>query len=251
MKQIIPGLWQIDEIGSFVNCYAWEWEEGVTLIDAGMRNSAPDLLTALATHGWPLHTVRRILVTHADADHVGGLATVKRASGARVACHTVEKAYLEQTRRRKPAWYLRPAIPIFGLFPAFRVEPVTPDELLIDGQVTPEGFTVIHTPGHTPGHISLLHKERRLLVTGDALNNRKGRLSPPPAAFTSPDPSAAAPSASITLGNTIIMMLFMHVKPQQCARFWAIPCTSGVTRDNQSAMLTLVCLYLLLLNSVC
>lgn len=215
MKQIVPGLWQIDEIGDFVNCYAWQWDEGVTLIDAGMANSAPDLLAALAAHGWPPHRVRRVLVTHADADHVGGLAAVKRASGAHVACHTVEKAYLEQSSRRRPAWYVRPFMPLLGLFPTLRVEPVTPDELLLDGDVTPEGFTVIHTPGHTPGHISLLHKERRLLITGDALTNRKGRLSPPPGAFT-PDPDNAMRSIwklAKKHGDEFEVVVFGHGPP--------------------------------------
>ena len=59
MKQIVPGLWEIDEIGDFVHCYAWEWEEGVTLIDVGTPGTAQALLDAVTNHGWPLHTVRR------------------------------------------------------------------------------------------------------------------------------------------------------------------------------------------------
>ena len=193
MKQIIPGLWQIDEIDSFVNYYAWEWDGGITLIDAGLKSDAPNLLNALTSHGWPLHSIRRVLVTHADADHVGGLATVKQASGARVACHAVEKVYLEQRKSRPVAWYVRPVEAMMGLRPSMRYSPVTPDELMLDGQMTPEGFTVIHTPGHTPGHISLLHKERRLLIAGDALSNRKNQLAPPPSMLT-PDPDNAARS---------------------------------------------------------
>ena len=80
-----------------------------------------------------------------------------------------------------------------GLRPSMRYSPVTPDELMLDGQMTPEGFTVIHTPGHTPGHISLLHKERRLLIAGDALSNRKNQLAPPPSMLT-PDPDNTARS---------------------------------------------------------
>ena len=75
MKQIIPGLWHIDEIDTFVNYYAWAWDGGVTLIDAGMKNDAPALLDALSNHGWPLHTIRRVLVTHSDAE---GLLTLAR-----------------------------------------------------------------------------------------------------------------------------------------------------------------------------
>jgi glyoxylase-like metal-dependent hydrolase (beta-lactamase superfamily II) len=216
MKQIVPGLWQIDEIGDFVNCYAWEWEEGITLIDVGMPSTSQELLDAVTGHGWPLHTVRRVIVTHADMDHVGALADVKRATGAHVACHTVEKELLEHPERRKPAqFYLRPFFGIARLFSKFRVQPVTPDELMVDGQVTPEGFTVIHTPGHTPGHISLVHKERRILITGDALTNRKGKLSPPPGAFT-PDPDNALRSIwklAKKYGGEVEVVVFGHGSP--------------------------------------
>ena len=86
---------------------------------------------------------------------------------------------------------------------------------MVDGQVTPEGFTVVHTPGHTPGHISLLHKERRILITGDALSNRKGKLSPPPGAFT-PDPDNALRSIwklAKKHGDEFEVVVFGHGPP--------------------------------------
>src|SRR5690606_8006202 len=108
MKQIIPGLWQFDEIGSNVHCYLWAWEQGYTLIDAGFPRDAKTILAALAAQRIPFHQVRRILVTHADLDHTGGVAAIKRATGARVVCHTVEKEYLEYPMRRQPAaWFMR------------------------------------------------------------------------------------------------------------------------------------------------
>jgi glyoxylase-like metal-dependent hydrolase (beta-lactamase superfamily II) len=59
---------------------------------------------------------------------------------------------------------------------------------MVDGQeLREEGFTVIHTPGHTPGHISLLHKEKRFLIMGDALANWNNTLGGPAVLFT-PDP---------------------------------------------------------------
>jgi glyoxylase-like metal-dependent hydrolase (beta-lactamase superfamily II) len=185
MQQIVPGLWVFDEIGNMVHCYLWEWAGGVTLIDTGMPKDARTILDALVRNSRPLHTVRRILITHGDVDHTGGLAQIQRATRAAVACHTVEKVVLEHPSRRQPAWWaLRPIFLLFSLLPSLRVRPVTPDELLVDGQALPEGFTVIHTPGHTAGHISLLHRERRILIAGDALNTNGGKLNGPPAAFT-------------------------------------------------------------------
>src|SRR5688500_10140813 len=108
MKQVIPGLWEIDEIGQGVHCYLWEWNQGYTLIDSGLPNDAPMILDALVKNKMALHAVRRIIVTHADLDHCGGLAQLKRATQAQVVCHAVEKEYLEYPLRRQvSAWYMR------------------------------------------------------------------------------------------------------------------------------------------------
>ena len=185
MRQIVPGLFEIDEIGDTVHCYLWVWKEGLTLIDTGHPGEGQKILDAIVKRGYALHNVRRIIITHVDLDHTGGLAAIKKATGARVACHTVEKVLLEHPGRRTPAaWYLRPLFALITLFPGYHHPPVSPDELLVDGQELAEGFTVVHTPGHTPGHISLLHREKRFLITGDALSNRGGKLRAPAAVFT-------------------------------------------------------------------
>ena len=185
MKQLIPGLWEIDEIGDDVHCYLWEGEAGVTLIDTGMPRHAAIILDAIKAHGIPLHSVKRILVTHADVDHIGSLFKLKQATGAQVICHAVEKELLEQPRRRRPATlWLRPLFALATLLPAYRTLPVKPDRLVVDGERLEEGFIVVHTPGHTPGHMALLHPQKRLLIAGDALRNVGNRLSQPPAAFT-------------------------------------------------------------------
>ncbi len=134
----------------------------------------------------------------------------------RVACHTVEKEYLEHPERRKPAaFWMQPVYAVVRRLPQFRINPVTPDELMVDGQRTPEGFTVVHTPGHTPGHISLLHKERRLLIMGDAMQNRKHKLDSPPALFT-PDMQNAQRSIwklAKKHGDDFEVVVFGHGEP--------------------------------------
>lgn len=191
MKQIVPGLWEFDEIGSGVNCFLWEWSGGLTLIDTGMAMHAQTLIDALIRNNRPLHRVKRIVVTHSDPDHTGGLAQLRRATQATVVCHAVEKEFLEHPYRKQvPALWLRPLLLPMRLLPGFAMRPVTPDELVVDGQQLPEGFTVVHTPGHSPGHIALLHREKRLLIAGDALNNAKGRLGGPMDIFT-PDKANA------------------------------------------------------------
>jgi glyoxylase-like metal-dependent hydrolase (beta-lactamase superfamily II) len=216
MKQIVPNLHVFDETGEMVHCYLWEWPGGLTLIDTGMPGSGETIAKVLVANGHPLHQVKRIIITHADIDHMGAAAALKRATGAVVACHGVEKQLLEHPGRRGPAkLWLRPLFALARLVPSFRVQAVAPDELLVDGTELPEGFTVVHTPGHTPGHISLLHRGRRLLIAGDALNNRSGKLRPPPSYFT-PDMKNAQRSVwklAKKYGDEIDVAVFGHGEP--------------------------------------
>ena len=191
MKQIIPHLWDIDEIGDMVHAYLWEWDGKNTLIDCGMPNSADKLLSGLVANGYPVHTIDRIIITHVDADHTGGLPAVKKATGAEVVCHVVEKQYMEHPAQRKtPSPVAGVLMRVLCMLPGFHQQPTTPDILVVDNDELPEGFTVIHTPGHTPGHIALLHREARLLIVGDALMNRSNKLTGPTPSFT-PDKDAA------------------------------------------------------------
>ena len=189
MKEIVPGLWDVDEIGPAVHVYLWRWQAGVTVIDTGVPGSADKILAAVGKLGLQPSDVKRIIATHGDVDHIGSLRALKRATGAQVICHTVEKELLEHPDRRKPAktplgLLMRPLFALAMLLPQYRVAPLTPDRTHVDGDKLPEGFTIVHTPGHTPGHISLLHPERRILIAGDVIHNRGGTLGAPPPLFT-------------------------------------------------------------------
>ena len=55
MKQVMPGLWEIDEIGQGVHCYLWEWSQGYTLIDTGFAKDASTILESLRRNKVALH----------------------------------------------------------------------------------------------------------------------------------------------------------------------------------------------------
>lgn len=196
--EVVPGLHLVDGMeDGVVNAYVWERpDRGLTLIDTGMPRDAARILDFLRRLG--LDRLDRIIVTHGDFDHIGGLAAIQAATGARVICHAVEKDIVEGRKPRD--WGNSPIVRLYGplldvvarRFMGYRPV-VRVDELVLDKAVLPEGFQVVHVPGHTAGHIALFESERGILIAGDALNNRRNRLGEPPAIAT-PHPDVARDS---------------------------------------------------------
>jgi hydroxyacylglutathione hydrolase len=100
-----------------------------------------------------------IVATHGHFDHILDLAELKSRTGAPVAIHDADAAMIEQ--------------PTTAPFPLpIDIPPVTPDRLLAEGDAVTVGgisFTVLSTPGHTPGSICLLSDDGSTLFTGDTL----------------------------------------------------------------------------------
>ena len=156
--EIIPNVHLIPN--TIANPYLLIDPDGLTLIDAGLPGSHRKILRYLASLGYAPGDLKRILITHADFDHVGGLAPLKAATGARVYASPVEAQAMAEGHASRP---LKPRSAItrllFDLMAGlFKPAPVQADELLSDGQILPVlgGLRVIETPGHTPGHISLV-----------------------------------------------------------------------------------------------
>ncbi len=188
MRQITDNVWQFDELG-YVNAYLWRWDDGLALIDTGMPWHARKILRAIQEAGFNLNDVKHILITHADVDHAGGLRVVQQATGARVIVHAIEAMFFKGKWRRLPN--LRHPLGLLYL-PAYlllsktvlRIPRLAPDMLVVDGEELDNGLQVIHTPGHTPGHMSLYSRDAGVLFVGDVINHRGGHLSLPPAIFT-------------------------------------------------------------------
>ncbi|MDG4838926.1 MBL fold metallo-hydrolase [Micromonospora sp. WMMD967] len=179
---LAPNVWRIPTVGSSaVNSYAFVDGDGsVTLVDCGLAKAPARIVRGLAAIGKVPADVTRIVLTHAHPDHAGGAAEMSRRTGAPVAAHVGDVPYAEEGR----APVSDPTVTggrLFarlnsGRFPAVRVaQPLADGDVLDVGG----GLRVVHTPGHSPGHVSLLHEPTRLLITGDALFNILGvRYSP-------------------------------------------------------------------------
>jgi glyoxylase-like metal-dependent hydrolase (beta-lactamase superfamily II) len=135
------------------NCYviADEEEGSAIVIDPG---DEPD--TIMDTLGDM--KVSYIVLTHAHFDHAGAVAEIKEATGAELLIHVDERDTYAGIQEHAEYWGFRiPELP-------------PPDNFLSEGDKITLGtteFTVIHTPGHSPGGISLYTKG--VVFTGDTL----------------------------------------------------------------------------------
>lgn len=146
-----------------------EW----VLIDTGMPKSV-DLITELAEEKFGKHSKpKAIILTHGHFDHVGSVIELVKQWNVPVYAHKLEIPYLNGEQD-----YPNPDGTVEGGVIA-KISPLFPNqgidlgeyinELPLDGSVPymPE-WSWIHTPGHTPGHISLFRKRDHFLIAGDA-----------------------------------------------------------------------------------
>ena len=162
--------------------------DGLTIIDVGVLFSERKILAYIANLGNTHHDLKRIILTHSDTDHVGSLAALQKATGARTYASRIEAdaiAVGKPSRKPNPPGYsFRRSL--FGLLGRFvkLVKPVQVDEILTDGQTLPVlgGLQVVETPGHTPGHISLFSPSTGILFCGDSMstdgNSIQGSMHP-------------------------------------------------------------------------
>jgi Zn-dependent hydrolases, including glyoxylases len=181
---LAPGAWRIPTIGAAnINSFAFVDPDGsVTLVDCGLKSAPPRIVAGLAAIGKRPSDVTRIVLTHAHPDHAGGAADMARRTGAPVSVGADDVPYARAGRPPKQDRSILSGR-IFARLGGGGFPPVTVGEPLADGQVlgVGGGLRVVATPGHSPGHISLLHEPSRLLITGDAIFNVLGlRYSPRP-----------------------------------------------------------------------
>ncbi|HMQ29241.1 MAG TPA: MBL fold metallo-hydrolase [Chloroflexaceae bacterium] len=148
-------------------------DERPILVDAGYTGDERRIVAALAAEGLAPRDLGLIVLTHGHGDHIGAAAALARLSGAPLALHRDDWPLAASGRNgllvptRASA---RVMAAIFG--GALRpVEPFTPDLALDEGlDLTAYGVRgrLLHTPGHTPGSVSLLLEGGQALA-GDLL----------------------------------------------------------------------------------
>ena len=191
VEQVRPGLWSVptpfpDSPLRYVLTYLIETRGGLALVDTGWPSDEAwqGLVDGVRQTGHDLADVDAVLVTHHHGDHFGLAKRVRDASGARVAMHSLDVKALQNLtsmprfHAAEASWQRQRGVPEAEL--AHLLSPADEDGLLrfhadIDVQLEdgdrPMGagtpLRVLWTPGHTPGHICLVHEEHDVLLTGD------------------------------------------------------------------------------------
>jgi glyoxylase-like metal-dependent hydrolase (beta-lactamase superfamily II) len=143
-----------------VNAFILDSADGLTVIDAGTPGAEDRILEAVGSIGRQPDDVRHILVTHLHADHIGGLQALRKRTCAQVWMHEADARLATRglTSRRFTAASRVNAVARLAMRSPRPVMPVTVNHMVEDGDVLPVagGVRVVHTPGHTLGHVAFL-----------------------------------------------------------------------------------------------
>ncbi len=123
-------------------------DKGHILIDSATEKAAPSIAENIRKLGFNPEDVRYLLSSHEHIDHVGGLAALKRITGAQMIARAEIKASMESGVPGKTD----PQLGSLPSFPGIKV-----DQVIVDGEVVKLGalnLTAIASPGHSPGGTS-------------------------------------------------------------------------------------------------
>jgi glyoxylase-like metal-dependent hydrolase (beta-lactamase superfamily II) len=187
---IQDGVFQLSSLGAKV--IAIEHSGDLLLVDTGARGSFPLVNWSLNRLGFNADRVRNIALTHAHPDHAGALASFVAHTAATVSVHEEDADVLERHDHAGPLFGRLTGRFTRALSKRMYDGPVTPSTRFVHGAALdwPEPIEVIHTPGHTPGSISLYIPSKKIIVVGDALQHRFKRLGGPARLVTSDYPEA-------------------------------------------------------------
>jgi glyoxylase-like metal-dependent hydrolase (beta-lactamase superfamily II) len=169
--------------------------ETVTIVDTGVPGAEDAILDALTQAGRSTADVTDIVITHADGDHVGSLAALVERTGATVWAGEHEADVIEGKAAGRGGDIKRTGSVDRRFTPG--------DTLPLHG-----GIETIDTRGHTAGHVSLFLPRERILIAGDALNNREGLAGSAPEHTA--DPAQAAEALGVLIALRPDTVVFGH-----------------------------------------
>lgn len=178
------GGWERVNLG-FVSAYILVRSGEAFLVDTGVEGKASDIESVLSEAGSSWRELGHLILTHKHPDHIGSAsAVVERATEAIIYAGAEDIPSIKLSRDIKS---------------------------VADGDMV-GGLRMIATPGHTPGHMSVLDTASRVLVTGDAVVGDGDKVGLPGEEFTE-DMDVAMQSVSKLAGLDFETILFGHGEP--------------------------------------
>jgi len=153
-EQIIDRVYQVggDGLSHPADCSVYLVDLGdLVLIDAGTSPDPSMILENVVSLGFSERAISHVILTHCHIDHIGGASELRRRCGCALVSHDLDTMYIETGDGEHTA------ADMYGI----QLEP-TPVDRKISGQKEtlsfPDGdLNFLHTPGHTPGSMSVLY----------------------------------------------------------------------------------------------
>ncbi len=154
-------------------------DKDMILVDTGMPFQAKRIIRFIRSIGRKPGELKYIILTHHHIDHRGSARALKAYTGAAILAHRKDISFLEgrnlSFRERLPFWV---RLLLFSSDLLFRREVTQVDITLSEGD-TIQYLKVLHTPGHTPGSISLYYEREKALFCGDTAPYTLGKFKRP------------------------------------------------------------------------
>lgn len=158
------------------------------LIDCGYEETFDELRIQLKLHNVDIKDLTGVIITHDDYDHLGGLKQLKQSNPTlKIYCGALEKdtvsgkikserlLHAENSLSTLPEEYKTWALNFIKKL--LSVKRFEVDETFDDNEYFENDILVIHTPGHTKGHISIFYLPNKTVIAGDALVIENGKLN--------------------------------------------------------------------------
>jgi hydroxyacylglutathione hydrolase len=175
LKYLAPGVWRLKEFPApTINCYLAE----DVLIDAGRTWDRRRIFAELEGR-----EISMLALTHVHPDHQGVAKDVCVARAVPLACHTGDVDAMEG---RRPVQEASASSPVNRMIASIWQGPPYKVERVLEEGDEVAGFRVVHTPGHSRGHVLFFRESDRVVICGDVIRNMSyatglpGIKEPPP-----------------------------------------------------------------------